>query len=271
MEQSRHENTDQSLRDIRLSGSRSFRYRRLCGNNEDEICGSLLPRFHLILQGKLDFYIPTGNGVITALPGELVLVSDGSAYSVRETKTHTSSSCLNDSSDATQSLIAELKFENSHSLELFRLFPEFLHFRKSDMIAPDWLQIFSKLLQIEIDVNKPSVLFIDRLLEVLTLEVVRAATKLGFLDPELMQGIRDRGIRNVLVKIHANPEFSWTVSSMASVAAMSRSTFASRFALCLNRTPQAYLRNIRIKKACDLLNRSLMPVDQVSRCRWLQI
>jgi AraC-like DNA-binding protein len=53
--------------------------------------------------------------------------------------------------------------------------------------------------------------------------------------------------------MHLEPEQDWTVGRLASVAAVSRTGFALRFADLVGLPPLTYLRRLRIDRASDLL------------------
>ncbi len=61
-----------------------------------------------------------------------------------------------------------------------------------------------------------------------------------------------------------HPEQSYTLESLADVAAMSRATFIRHFENCFARTPMDYLRDVRLRRRARLLQVSSMPVDSVA-------
>jgi AraC-like DNA-binding protein len=62
----------------------------------------------------------------------------------------------------------------------------------------------------------------------------------GLAHPELSQ---------VIVKIHAQPEYPWSLDTMAEFAFMSRSKFADLFRDVMDETPGEYLTNWRMTVA----------------------
>lgn len=61
------------------------------------------------------------------------------------------------------------------------------------------------------------------------------------------------------------PQNPHTLDSLASKAAMSRSAFATEFAARFGRTPMAFLREVRLRKAAQLLRGTNLPVEVVTR------
>jgi len=51
---------------------------------------------------------------------------------------------------------------------------------------------------------------------------------------------------------------------MADIAAMSRATFVRNFEKCFRRTPMDYLRDVRLRRAAQLLQVSSLSVDGVA-------
>ena len=74
----------------------------------------------------------------------------------------------------------------------------------------------------------------------------------------------DPQIGPALAALHAAPGAPWTVRSLASRAAMSRSAFAARFRELLGQPVMAYLTELRMQLAVDLLHRSDRTVAEVA-------
>ena len=88
---------------------------------------------------------------------------------------------------------------------------------------------------------------INRLCEMLFIHAIRAYTNeqdgdhIGWLA-----GISDRQLGKAIQLLHAQLHKNWTVDSMAAIAGMSRSSFASRFKLIVGQSPLEYLTQWRI-------------------------
>ena len=67
-----------------------------------------------------------------------------------------------------------------------------------------------------------------------------------------------------LAALHAEPAAPWTVASLASRAAMSRSAFAARFRELLGQPVMQYLTELRMQLAVDLLHRGEATVAEVA-------
>ena len=104
---------------------------------------------------------------------------------------------------------------------------------------------------------------VNRLTEVLLIQVLRYAIEQRLIDGGLMAGLADPRLHRALVALHTEPERAWTLASMAAVAGMSRARFAAHFARCVGVPPGEYLTAWRLGLARTLLRRGL-PVKQVA-------
>ncbi|RUV75536.1 MAG: AraC family transcriptional regulator [Mesorhizobium sp.] len=105
-----------------------------------------------------------------------------------------------------------------------------------------------------------------RLSELVFVEVMRRyletlpADETGWLS-----GLRDPAIGKVLIMLHEQPAYPWTLNELASRACMSRSALAARFTHLVGHAPMQYLTLWRMQIAARLLADSSMKVVAVSR------
>ena len=101
-----------------------------------------------------------------------------------------------------------------------------------------------------------------RLLQVLLLQAFQAESRRLGNDVQA-QGSAAKGVFTALRAMQAQPEVEWTVATLAAVAFMSRSVFASRFEQMLGLSPMRYLRERRMLQAKTALLKGL-PVKHVA-------
>jgi AraC family transcriptional activator of mtrCDE len=94
--------------------------------------------------------------------------------------------------------------------------------------------------------------------------VLRAAESKSGGSLPWLSAMDDPRISKVIDVILDRPEDNYTVESLADIAAMSRATFARHFEKCFNRTPMDYLRDVRLRRAAQLLQVSTIPIDSVA-------
>lgn len=71
-------------------------------------------------------------------------------------------------------------------------------------------------------------------------------------------------LSNAFTAIHSQPEKNWTVESLAEVCFMSRSKFAKMFHSIVGEPPLSYLKQHRLRLACQQLRNGQMPIQQIA-------
>jgi AraC-like DNA-binding protein len=104
---------------------------------------------------------------------------------------------------------------------------------------------------------------LDRLCDVLMVQVIRQEFDQGHLDAGMLAGLADRQLAPVLDAIHARPHEPWQLQSLARLACMSRTGFTEHFRNVVGIPPGEYLTRWRISLACQLLRKGV-PVKAVS-------
>ena len=90
---------------------------------------------------------------------------------------------------------------------------------------------------------------IDRLFEVVLIQVLRHLMETGQLESGMLAGLSHPRLRKAMVAMHEQPAERWSLEDLAGVAGMSRSVFASTFHGIVGITPAAYLQAWRIRLA----------------------
>lgn len=85
-------------------------------------------------------------------------------------------------------------------------------------------------------------------------------------DPAMqwMRGLTDESLWNAMQTMLDNPGANHTVDSLAALAAMSRASFAARFRDAFGTGPIDLLKDIRLRRAAELLSHSSLPVKTVA-------
>lgn len=103
-----------------------------------------------------------------------------------------------------------------------------------------------------------------RLLDVLIVYAIRIWLR-SAPDNGYLGALRDPHLGPVLARMHRDPGRSWSVSTLAATAGLSRSVFAERFTAAVGRTPMAYLTEIRMRLATALLTDGVAPAQVAAR------
>ncbi len=135
-----------------------------------------------------------------------------------------------------------------------------------DTGAPSWLQIGLQFLALEAERSRPGRdTLINRLVTMLLIECVRDyIEQLPQGSENWLMALRDPQLAPVLSAIHAQPEKSWTVAELASLALMSRSAFAERFSHTIGETPLAYLAAHRLRLAAWHLRENNQGIGRIA-------
>ena len=108
-------------------------------------------------------------------------------------------------------------------------------------------------------------LVIDRLLDILLVEVIRLAnTSPVPTRPGLRTALADPRLALALEAMHAQPAQGWTVAELANVAGMSRSVFAERFVRLVGVPPFDYLLRWRMARAKDAIRFERLPMVRIA-------
>ena len=94
---------------------------------------------------------------------------------------------------------------------------------------------------------------LDRLSEVVIIQLLRDLMDQGRLEFGLLAGLADPQLARAINAMHAEPSRAWSLDQLALVAAMSRARFAAKFRDTVGSTPMAYLTEWRLGIARSLL------------------
>jgi len=79
-----------------------------------------------------------------------------------------------------------------------------------------------------------------------------------------LSALEDSSLARVLSEILQRPDRPFSLDTLADIATMSRSVFAQRFQSCFQRTPMDYVRDVRLRRAAQLLHRPDLSVSDVA-------
>ena len=94
---------------------------------------------------------------------------------------------------------------------------------------------------------------LDRLSEVLIIQLLRELMDQGRVQSGLLAGLANPRLVKPINAIHADPGRAWTLEELAALANMSRARFAVHFRETVGSTPMAYLSEWRLSVARSLL------------------
>ena len=104
---------------------------------------------------------------------------------------------------------------------------------------------------------------VDRLAEVLVIQLLRHAVAHQLVDSGVMAGLADPRLAKALSALHAEPARAWNLETLAALAGMSRARFAAHFTRTVGTSPGDYLTGWRLGLARTLLRKG-MAIKQVA-------
>ena len=142
---------------------------------------------------------------------------------------------------------ANLRFEGGPSNPIAAALPPFLHLPLSSLqgAGPVLELLFAEAWAR----NCGREAMLDRLFEVILIQVQRQLMETGRIQVGMLAGLAHPRLRLALVALHDDPARDWSLDALAETAGMSRSVFANTFRDRVGQTPLAYLQAWRIRLA----------------------
>lgn len=211
--------------------ARSFQAGALCGiNGLDAIENQ--GQLHLIREGEVEVHHSQGAALRISEPSLLLYPRPMSHRFVSDTERGAHFVC------------AHLRFEGGDSHPIAAALPAFVHLPLAQLQDSDSLLqlLFSEAASSHC--GRQAVL--DRLFEVLLIQILRVVMELGQLRSGMLAGMGHAQLRRALIAMHERPQQAWSLGELAAEAGMSRTVFAKRFHELVGSTPGAYLQAWRI-------------------------
>jgi AraC-like DNA-binding protein len=149
-------------------------------------------------------------------------------------------------------LCGTFDFEHVQSPSLFRYLPDVIYIPYR---AERPLNRVLELMAEEAKAQRPAKeVVLRRLSDILFVQIVQHWVEIhGQHDSGWLGAFHDPLIGKALTFIHSQPQYPWTVASLAHEIACSRSTFAARFTMLVGEPPMAYLTRWRMQIAARML------------------
>ncbi|MDZ7885080.1 MAG: AraC family transcriptional regulator [Mycobacterium sp.] len=230
--------------------------------------------FHHVLAGDCWLRRP-GEGPLPLSSGDLVLLPVGTGHVIAgdpsgPTKSFTELS--NSRPDAalaiidiagpgprSQLLCGGYHFDGHRTHPMLRLPPEII-LRDVPTAHPSIAATLA-MMQTEISHPRPgSVTVVDRLVDVLFVHTLRAATT----SATLLAGLHDHTTAAAVRLIHQQPAYPWTVGLLADRVGVSRATLSRHFARAVGEPPLAYLTRWRMEVAARRLCQTSDPLSRIA-------
>jgi AraC-like DNA-binding protein len=246
------------LKSLHVSGSVYF-----CSQIEPpwtkEFKDTLTACFHLVRRGSCRAIIDGKEEYLG--PGDLIFLGPGVDHIL------TSESVRGDASasgDKVLLLCGYCSFDDDAFTPLKSIFPQTTIVREEELHQQPWLKsTFDQLSAEYMSQNPGTELIVNKLTEVVLVELIRISFGRQEQHSFLM-ALNDKRISKSLQLVHEYPEKPWTIDLLASQIGMSRAAFAKRFRELVGETVFAYLSQLRIQRAKEMLKDTSLPVDDIA-------
>jgi len=167
--------------------------------------------------------------------------------------------------DTTRLLCGSFSYDSSINHPFLKDLPCFIHIKASDSIEMGSLRSIISALANESRFPSPgSTVIVDRLTEVLFIQLMRVHTNKAPETMRYMSALTDPKIGAALNLIHAKTDASWSVERLAEAVSISRTAFTEKFTKLVGVPPKTYLLNWGMQKAKELLETTTKPMIEVA-------
>ncbi len=239
-------------------------------------------RFHLVVKGQC--HVRVGEDQYQALsPGDIILLPKGRSHILSDAPQKTAPPLEKIMSESgykgdgllvygcksaglqTQMVCGHFSFRPGADHPILRHLPDFITVTAADRkklpLLDESLRLIAERVFTE---SLGSIAAVTRLSEIVFMEILQSALSTSDQQSFMLEALRDTKIAKSLQLIHRNPDKTWTVDSLASEVAMSRSRFSERFRILVGETPMTYLAQWRLQKSLELLGDTRWPIQQVA-------
>ena len=240
-------------------------------------------RFHLVIQGRCFVNIDQ-QACIELNAGDLIMIPRGVSHQlldhpdrpappleqVLEQTNYQGKGVLvvgeGDPRATTQMVCGHLSFRDRADHPILQVLPDYLMMANSCRAKHPLLDNILRLITQRIfEDSLGASASVTRLSEIVFIELLKAGISEQPALLTLLEGLRDPKIGRSLSLMHQQPQNPWTVESLASEVAMSRSRFAQRFNQLIGIGPMGYLADWRLQKALTLLEKTHLSVQQIAQ------
>ncbi|MGS0891250.1 AraC family transcriptional regulator [Burkholderia stagnalis] len=157
-------------------------------------------------------------------------------------------------------------FPDGQRHPLFSILPPVIHIRDSDPAISSWLKLTLRAFIEESMACQPGwSIAATRLSDVLFIQMIRAHIQAHMgTGANWVAGLFDPQIGKPLLAVLREPGANWSLEKLASLAAMSRSRFASRFTTIVGVAPMTHVTEVRMNAAAKALTTSGARISQIA-------
>src|SRR5579863_3763248 len=264
-----HDLLSELLRSVRLSGERIVAYAPL---RTFSISFADIGTLHIIEEGDLVLRIDGDPHVERVSRGDVVLLPRGDPHHISDAgkRAHATVRAGASEHDTTAPeparwLCGTFTIGDPQASHLLASLPAVIILRGARGPALEGLEVARRMLLFEMQApSQGSAVMVARILDLLFIQILRAWAAGPDAEPNWLAGALDPQIGLALSAVHRDPGHDWSVTELARACSLSRSAFAARFAARVGKPPAAYLAQVRLNAATDLLRGTSLPVALIA-------
>jgi len=166
---------------------------------------------------------------------------------------------------STTLVCGHFEFDKSLDHPFIKELPSIIHINDTDLKQFSWLKSITDLVIEEAEKEQSgSGVIVNKLGEILFVHTLRAYIEKNKSIKGFIAAIQDERISKVLKEIHSSPQNDWKIEQLATIAAMSRTSFSNRFKTLTGETPFNYITQWRLLQAKELLEESSLSVGEIA-------
>lgn len=171
-----------------------------------------------------------------------------------------------DKSDKRGNLVCgHFEFDYKIDHPLLTNLPKYILIKEQYAVDRSWLKDALRLLAYEARENRAgSHAGVNRLSEIIFIQVLRLWSELHPDLPGFLSAVSDPKLARPLGEFHSQISGHWTIDKLASIAGMSRTSFAEKFREVMQMPPMQYITEWRMQNAQRLLTDTLMSTDMIA-------
>ena len=227
-------------------------------------------RFHYAHRGRCLVRVDQNKPPVQLEQGDLVIVTHGVAHTLYcDPTTEEPSALLEDvieksgfngqgalvygetgSHHETQLICGHFSFDKDAQHPLIDALPEYIRIKDYGTNSGAWMESTLKVIGVEAGLGEMG----SDLIALKMSEIIYAQAMRSYLNDEgarsnELAGYTDEKLAKAIKAIHQSPEYPWSLSKLASVSGLSRTSFANRFKSLLSVTPLTYMTQWRMQVA----------------------
>lgn len=216
--------------------------------------------FHLIGRGSCWLEFADRPGKIPLRAGDLVILRGEKPHRLEQ-----ESQDPNDEEVTTTLICGQFRLKESDRHWLLQSLPEHIVVRAEGITQNDSLFQLGRLIAAELEFQEAGTqAAVNRLADVLFIHVLRWLSQHNNLSPGILNALSDQRLGTALAAFHKNPAHPWTVDSLATAAALSRTGFSQRMQELAGMAPMQYVTQWRMRKAQKELETSQQPIALIA-------